>query len=394
MTATQQQSTVFTPVLYLAFDLGWTEWKLAFRTAQAQAPRLRTIHARDMESLRREIIRAKERLGVPVDAAVRTCYEAGRDGFWLHRWLLAHGIDNSVVDSASIEVNRRARRAKSDGLDAGKLVAMLMRYHGGETKVWSVCRVPTAAEEDRRHLHRELMELKDERTRQVNRIKGLLANQGLELAKVSSDFAVKLNAFRLWDGSELGVDLRVQLTREYERWHFVDRQVRGLEGERSKRIRRDTTPQVELVRRLLELSGVGLNSAWLLVHELFGWRRFRNRKELAGAVGLTPTPYQSGGSSHEQGITKAGNRRIRRMLVELAWCWLRWQPSSELTQWYERRFSVGQRARKIGIVAVARKLLIALWRWLEQGEVPAGAKLCAWKPKVYGSPKAKPASNE
>jgi transposase len=389
MTTTRdQQSTDSTPRLHLAFDLGWGEWHLAFTTGHGQPPRRRTVRARDLEALQREVARAKERLGLPADATVVSCYEAGRDGFWLHRWLVAHGIDNRVVDSASIEVNRRARRAKSDRLDAGKLVAMLLRYHAGETKVWSVCRIPDAADEDRRRLHRELIELKDERTRHINRIKGLLANQGVALAAVDEAFPEWLAGVRLWDGAELGADLKGQLLREHARWQFVDRQVKDLEGERSKRIRRDDTPQVEQVRRLLELKGVGLSGAWLLVYEVFGWRRFRNRKEVGAAAGLTPTAYQSGSSSHEQGISKAGNRRLRRLLVELAWCWLRWQPTSALSQWYERRFGVGQRARKVGIVALARKLLIVLWRWLEHGEVPDGAQLCPWRPKVNGVRKA------
>lgn len=388
MTTTRENQSSNTAIrLYLAFDLGWSEWKLAFTIGHGQSPRLRTIRARDLESLLREIARAKERFALPADAAVVSCYEAGRDGFWLHRWLVAQGIDNRVVDSSSIEVNRRSRRAKSDRLDAGKLVTMLMRYHGGETKVWSVCRIPDAADEDRRRLHRELIELKDERTRHINRLKGLLANQGLAIASIDESFTDKLNEFRMWDGSELGADLKGQLLREFSRWQFVDRQVRDLEGERSKRIRRDETPLVSQVRRLLELKGVGLNGAWLLVHELFGWRRIGNRKQLGSMVGLTPTAYQSGSSSHEQGISRAGNRRVRRVLVELAWCWLRWQPNSELSHWYVRRFGVGQRARKVGIVALARKLLIALWRWLEQGVLPAGARLCPWRPKVNGVPK-------
>lgn len=389
MTTTREiQFTNSARRLHLAFELGWSEWKLAFTTGHAQPPRLRTLRARDLAGVLREIERAKERFALSADTPVVSCYEAGRDGFWLHRWLMAQGIDNRVVDSASIEVNRRARRAKSDRLDAGKLAAMLVRYHGGETRVWSVCRIPQAAEEDRRRLHRELIELKDERTRHINRIKGLLANHGIGLATVDGSLPETLGELRLWDGSELGIDLKGQLLREHARWLFVDRQIRDLEGERSKRIRRDETPQVEQVRQLLELKGVGLNGAWLLVYELFGWRQFRNRRELGASVGLTPTAYQSGSSSHEQGISKAGNRRLRRMLVELAWVWLRWQPESALTQWYLRRFGVGQRARKVGIIALARKLLIALWRWLEHGEWPAGARYSPWRPKVNGVPKA------
>lgn len=325
MTTTRDpQSTNHDVRLHLAFDLGWGEWKLAFTVGHGQPPRLRTIRARDLEALQRELARAKACFGLPTAAPVVSCYEAGRDGFWLHRWLVARGIDNRVVDSSSIEVNRRSRRAKSDRIDAGKLVAMLLRFHAGETKVWSVCRIPDVVDEDRRRLHRELIELKDERTRHINRLKGLLANQGVAIPSIDAAFPETLAEVRRWDGSELAADLEGQLLREYARWQFVDRQIKDLEGKRSKRIRRDDTPQVRQVRRLLELLGVGLNGAWLLVYELFGWRRVRNRKELGAMVGLTPTAYQSGSTSHEQGISHAGNRRVRWVLVELAWCWLRW----------------------------------------------------------------------
>jgi transposase len=297
-------------------------------------------------------------------------------------------VANSVIDSASIEVNRRLRRAKTDRLDAGKLVNLLLRYYHGEEKVWSIVRVPSAAAEDGRQLHRELEALKDERTEHVNRIKGLLSSQGLAAPKVDKKFAAWLEAARSWDGSAICPELQKRLLREQERWQQVERQIRELENERRQRIRRDDTPHVEKVRSLLTLWGLGLNGAWLLVYEMFGWRRFANRKQVGGCVGLTPTPYQSGDSRREQGISKAGNRRLRRLMVELAWCWLRWQPDSELSRWYMRRFGVGNgRSRKIGVVALARKLLIALWKYVEQGEVPAGARLATWQGKVKGCPK-------
>jgi transposase len=297
------------------------------------------------------------------------------------------------VDSASIEVNRRKRRVKSDRLDANKLVNMLIRYRAGERKVWSVVWVPSVADEDRRQLHRELQELKDERTRHINRIKGLLASQGLALEVVDALLPKWLAAARLWDGTALGADLQRRLMREYERWQFVHRQVLDLLSERRRRILSDDTAHVDMVRRLLGLAGIGPNGAWLLVYEFFAWRKLQNRKQVGALVGLTGTPYQSGGSAHEQGISKAGSRRMRKMLVELAWCWLRWQPQSALSQWYARRFGTGKGpARKIGIVAVARKLFIALWRYLERGAIPAGAKLVDWRSKLT-SPKArKPAA--
>ena len=390
MTATHTKDGIKTSVaLHLAFELGWSEWKLAFTIGHGQKPRLRTIRARDLKAVEAEIVRAKRRFGLADDAPVLSCYEAGRDGFWLHRYLTERGIANVIVDAASIEVNRRSRRAKSDGLDAGKLVAMLLRYHAGEAKVWSVVRVPSVAEEDGRQLHRELLALKDERTQHVNRIKGLLASQGVEV-EVDDKFPERVAGLRMWDGTEVAEEMGQRLRREFERWRFVNRQILDLENDRRKRIRCDATPQVGQVRQLLGLRGIGLNGSWLLVRELFGWRRIANRRQLAALLGLTPTPYQSGGSDREQGISKAGNRRLRTMLVELAWCWLRWQPESALSRWYEQRFAGGgPRARKVGIVAVARKLVIALWKYLEHGELPAGAELCDWWAKVNGGSRRK-----
>jgi len=384
MTATcGVQITKNGPCLHLAFELGWNQWKLAFTVGHGQPARLRTVAARDLTGLLREIAKAKRRFGLPEEVAVVSCYEAGRDGFWLHRWLSSHGIANVIVDSSSIEVNRRKRRAKSDHLDAAKLVSMLLRYHAGETKVWSVVRVPGTVDEDRRHLHRELIAVQDERTEHINRIKGFLAGQGIALATVTAKFAEELGQLRCWDGSPLGADLRQRLRREFARWQLADAQVKELENERKQRVRRDDTPKVAKVRSLLDLAGIGMSGSWLLVYELFAWRQFANRRQVGAIVGLTPTPYQSGDDHREQGISKAGSKVLRRMMVELAWGWLRWQPDSELSRWYARRFAHhGKRARKVGVVALARKLLIALWRYVEQGEAPAGARLTNWRAKV------------
>ena len=385
MTATHNvnPTTPTTPVVYLSLELGQKTWKLAFTVGLGQKPRLRTIAARDTEALMAEIGAAKKRFSLPEDAAVASCYEAGRDGFWLHRFLTSRKVENQVVDSSSIEVNRRKRRAKSDRLDAVKLVEMLIRYCNGERKVWSIIRVPAVADEDRRQLHRELIELKAERTAHVNAIKGLLAGLGLQ-ASVDEDFPERLEQLRQWDGSAVPEGLRGRLLREFERWRLVGRQIHELEKERTEAIRAGEGPEVEQVRQLLNLKGIGENGAWLLVNELFAWRRFENRRQLGSLAGLTPTPYDSGESRREQGISKAGNRRVRWMMVQLSWGWLQYQPDSELSRWYRRRFGDGNsRVRKIGIVALARKLLIALWRYLETGEPPAGAEVIGWdqKPK-------------
>jgi transposase len=366
-------TTATAPVLYFALELSWTSWKLAFTVGAGQKPRLRSIPARDTDALIREIRAARRRFGLPEQAPVISCYEAGRDGFWLHRFLARHRVENLVVDSASIEVNRRRRRAKSDGLDAAKLVGMLIRWHLGERKLWGIVRVPTADDEDRRQLHRELIELKAQRTEHSNRIKALLAGLGLS-APIDAGLLERLEGLRQWDGAELPSGLRQRIIRELERWSLVGRQIHDLEAERTRLIRDPETAQGEQVRLLLKLRGIGENAAWLLVREFFGWRGIRNRRELASLAGLAPTPYDSGESRHEQGISKAGNRRVRWMMIELAWGWLRYQPESELSRWYQRRFAAGNtRLRKVGIVAVARKLLVALWKYLETGEVPAGA---------------------
>jgi len=373
MAATREDEySALAPVLYLAFELGNDSWKLGFTNGMGQRPRERNIGARDVDALEREIRLAKQRFGLPETAPVLSCFEAGRDGFWLHRYLVEAGVENLVVDSSSIEVNRRQRRAKTDRMDVGKLLGQLIRYRSGERKVWSVVRVPSPKDEDDRQLHRELSTLKKERTRQINRIKGLLAGQGLRLP-VKADFLRRLEGARTWDGSPILAGLKARLLREVERLELVGRQIHELERERVQAIRHSPDPKVEQVRALLRLNGIGLNSSWQFIMEFFGWREFRSGKEVGGLSGLAPTPHQSGSSYREQGMSKAGNRQVRAMAVEIAWGWLRYQPDSALTRWYEERFGAGSsRVRRIGIVALARRLLVELWRYLETGAIPEG----------------------
>jgi transposase len=369
------QYTAIQPHLYMAFELSQTKWMLGFTIGFGQRPRLRTIAARDLAALQNEIHLARERFGLGEEVAVISCYEAGRDGFWLHRYLVAVGVSNRVVDSASIEVNRRAKQAKTDKLDLGKLLTMLMRYQAGEKKVWHVVHVPSPEVEDHRHLHRELTDLKEQRTQHINRIKGYLANQGICL-EVKDDFPETMEHQRLWNGESLPAGLRARLLCEYQRFQLVQEQIKALEAERREALRHSTQSDVEQVRQLLRLRGIGINCAWLYVMEFFSWRAFRNRREVGALAGLTPMPHRSGDENHELGISKVGNRHIRAMAIEIAWVWLRYQPDSELSRWYQRRFGKGsKRLHKIGIVALARKLLIAIWRYLEFGTLPAGAVL-------------------
>jgi transposase len=359
--------------LYVAIEMSKQEWKLGFTIGRGQAPRLRSVRGGDLGGLKREIQLAGERFGLQAASAVLSCYEAGRDGFFLHRYLQSQGVSNLGVDSASIEVNRRFRRAKTDHLDVGKLLTMLMRYDGGERKVWSVVHVPNVGEEDRRQLHRELLALKRDRTHQINRIKGLLASQGVML-EVKKDFLTSLEGVRLWDGSPIPSGLHSLLAREYQRLEWVRQQVHQLEVQRKEALRNSKDPAMEQVRQLMRLKGIGVNTAWLDVMEFFAWRGFHNRREIGALSGLTPTLHASGESSREQGISKAGNRPIRALAIEIAWSWLRYQPDSQLSQGYQKRFAKGSsRIRRIGIVALARKLLIALWRYLETGIPPEGA---------------------
>jgi transposase len=368
-----------TGTLYIALELGQDKWLLACATQAAEKPRYRSLSARDLTRLQEEIAKAKQRFGLSADAPVCTCYEAGRDGFWLHRALTKRGITNVVVDSGAIEVNRRRKHVKTDPVDAAKLLNLLCRYHGGERKVWSVVNVPTVEDEDRRQLHRGLKDLQNQQTECSNRIKGLLASQGLE-APVDADFRATLEALRDWAGQPVPAGLRERVLQEFAVWEALHRQVRDAANEQERRLRAGTEPYLEKVRRLLGLKAVGVRSAWVLVTELFAWRDIKNGKELGALVGLTPTPYDSGQREREQGISKAGNKHVRGLIVELAWLWLRWQPGSALSQWYERRFGSGnKRARKVGIVALARKLLIALWRYAEHGELPAGAQEKDWR---------------
>jgi transposase len=363
--------------LYLAFELGENEWKLGFTIGFGQNPRRRTIKAGDLEALEREIGLAKQRFGLPEGTRVLSCYEAGRDGFWLHRYLVSQEVENLVVESASIEVNRRAKRAKTDRLDVKKLVTMLIRYDSGEQKVWCVVHVPSVEAEDNRHLHRVMKTFKSDRTRHVNRLKGLLVGQGVRLA-VNANFQERVDRVRLWNGEPIPPGLQARLQREFAGFQFVDGQIKALEAKRRELLRTSEDPSVEQVRRLLRLRGIGENSAWLFVMEFFAWRKFRSRRQVGGLAGLTPTPYQSSEQSREQGIDKSGNSPVRSVAIEIAWGWLRHQPDSELSLWFQKRFGHGsKRLRKIGIVAVARKLLIALWRYLEYGEVPAGAQFKA-----------------
>lgn len=375
MSAARDTEYTSEAVMFLALELSASKWKIGTTIGLGQKPREVTIDSGDLEGLLDEVTRAKQRFALPPDARVISCYEAGRDGFWIHRWLISQGVENLIIDPASVQVDRRKKRAKTDRLDLRMLVRCLIRWFGGEPKVWSVVQVPSVKDEDDRQLHRELRALKNERTRHSNRIHSLLVSQGVGIA-IGSGFVESLRECRVWDGSRLPEHLMGRLEREYLRLKMVRQQIFDLEKKRRELLRVSREAKIEKVRQLMRLRGIAYNSSWLFVMEFFGWRRFENRRQVGSLAGLTPTPFESGSTGRELGIDKAGNPRIRTMAIEIAWCWLRFQPHSELSMWFQRRFAHGgKRARRIGIVALARRLLVALWRFTDQGVVPAGAIL-------------------
>lgn len=383
LVALQPTSVTPSATLLVSLELGSKKWHVAATDGGTRVCEY-TVQAGDGAALVAVLERARARLGLAKDAAIVSCYEAGRDGFWLHRFLQANGIRNHVIDAGSIEVNRRQRRAKTDRLDVRKLLSNLARFLSGEKKVWAVLRIPTEAEEDVRRPHRERARLVEERSQHIARMKSLLVMQNVRLKRISGrGWMERLKALAL-PGR-----LREELERETERLALVDRQIAQLQGEQAERLAppaetenlanaHNEDPAIVKQRQLQRLRGLGKVGPWVLVCELFGWRSFNNRRELAGSVGLGSSPYRSGDLEHDQGISKAGNARVRTLMIELAWAWLRYQPNSALSKWYQERFGrSGGRSRRVGIVALARRLLIALWRFVEHDVIPEGAKLKA-----------------
>jgi transposase len=346
-------------------------WKLALTSGFGVDPILRTVVAGDMAAVQTAVSTARQRFGLGDNAAVVSCYEAGRDGFWIHRALLQLAFRNRVVDSSSIEVNRRARRAKTDRLDALKLVRMLARVCAGERGVWREVRVPPVAVEAARHVSRERTALVQEQTRLVNQLRGWLTTYGTTLPTRRADgWWTRVVD---WAGQPVPDPVQERLARADARLRLIQEQLATLETQQQAAV--TTAAPAMALTRLVRLKGVATTSASVLLDEGLVWRAFRNRREIGGLLGFAPVPYDSGDTQRSQGISRAGNERLQSISIQLAWNWVRWQPGSALTRWYRERFGTGKRARRIGIVALARKLLIALWRYATTGQVPAGAVL-------------------
>jgi transposase len=366
----------------LAIELSKKSWVVGVNTPLSAKISHYTLSGCDAQGLlkliERIVTRVNRELGRPVE--VISCYEAGYDGFWLHRLLAAHGIRNYVIDPASLQVDRRARRAKTDRVDTERLLRSLMAYLRGEPKVWSVVQVPSVAEEDDRRLHRERDRRISERIQHVNRIKGLCALHGIyDYEPLRSNRMARLEQLRTADGQDLPQRIKAEIRRELQSLELVLRMIKTLEAERDAIALqgRKTHGNARKIQDLAKLKAIGPEFAAVLTGEVF-YRSFDNRRQLASFAGLTPSPFQSGSMDRNQGISKAGNSKARTSMIELAWSWLRYQPDSALTVWFHQRVgAIKGRIRRISIVALARKLLIALWRYLQDGIVPVGATLKA-----------------
>jgi len=362
--------------VHIVFELSKAKWQLGIMQSGTEKMSRHEIDGGNVEALWSILTKARtraERDGKPV--RILSCYEAGFDGHWLHRWLSGHGVESYEVDASSVQVSRHARRAKTDRIDLEQLMRTFLAYLRGEPKVCSMVRVPTFEDEDRKRRTRERERLVHERTAHSNRISSLLHAQGIrDVRLLERNFLSNLEKIRTGDGHALAPNLKAEIRREYARFLLVHNQIKEVEKANFAAHRAPAPGSVEAKAVMLaRLRGVGPQSAQLLANEVF-YRDFKNRRQVGSSVGLVDMPYDSGFSRRQQGISKAGNHRARTAAIELAWLWVRHQPGSELTRWFQQRVgNVKGRIRKIAIVAVARKLMVALWRYVETGLVPTGA---------------------
>jgi transposase len=367
--------------LLVSFELSQSNWVVTIRLPGSDKMSRHSVQAGNTtgvtDLLTRQRAKAERQSGQPV--RIVTIYEAGLDGFWLHRWLCEREIESHVVDAASIAAPRRKRKAKSDGIDGETLLRTLAAWCRHEPRVCSMVVPPTPEEEDRRRVSRERARLVGERTALTNRIKGLLINQGIAgFMPLKRDRHARLAALCTGDGRPLPDRLKAEISRMLERLELVLRQISQVEAERDAMLAeaRQSDP-ASPIALLMTLGGIGPEISSGLGLECFT-RSFANRRQVASFVGLAPTPWRSGGIQHEQGISKAGRPGLRKLMIEAAWLWLRYQPDSALSAWFNARAGNAKgRERRIAVVALARKLLVALWRFVTQGVVPEGARLKA-----------------
>lgn len=378
-----QASTTVTPTLehcgtiFVAIELSQKSWLLTVHSPDRDRMSRHKLEGGDHAGLLELVVRTKARAAEKFgsEPEVVSCYEAGYDGFWLHRLLEAAGIRSFVFDAASIAVEQRARRAKTDRIDGELLLRTLMAYLRGEPRVVRIVRVPSVEAEDARRASRERDRLITEQTAHTNRIKALLRLCGMAVGNPRRrDWLAWLARQRDWQGQPVPPHLLAEVTREHARLMLMHDQLAALEEAQATAA---PAPTAERQKLLLRLKALGPTFTATLVNELF-YKDFRNRREVASYCGLTPSPWKSGGIDREQGISKAGNRHVRHKAIELAWLWLRHQPDSALSRWFRTRTAnAGKRAKRIAIVALARKLIVALWRYLTTGLVPEQATMKA-----------------
>jgi transposase len=378
-------SNVRTPVaghngtIFVALELSRRSWLVTMHSPDRDRISRHKLDGGDHAGLLALIERVRERAERTLgSAAVASCYEAGYDGFWLHRLLTAAGIMNHVFDPASIAVEQRARRAKTDRIDGELLLRTLMAHRRGEPRVVRIVRVPSPEQEDARRDTRERQRLITEQTAHTNRIKALLRLLGMAVGNPRRrDWLTWLEAQRDWQGRPVSPRLMAELKREHARLMLVRTQLDALSDVRGADASVAAVQMAERSARLAQLKGLGPVFAATLTNEVL-YKDFRNRREVASYCGLAPSPWRSGETNREQGISKAGNPRARQQAIELAWLWLRHQPDSALSRWFRQRtLNAGGRIRRIAIVALARKLIVALWRYLTTGLVPDQAVLKA-----------------
>jgi transposase len=355
------------PPLYIAIDLGSTKWTLGFHDGQRRKPRVKTVPAHGLSELRAEAEAARRQFGYPAEYRVVSCFEAGRDGFWLHREMLSWGWDNVVVDPGSIE-RAPKKRAKTDRLDTATLMERLLRHDRGDRSVWSVVAVPPPEVEDVRRVERERGRLKKERSALRSAFFSCLALHGVP--KDKTWLKGDIEAIRAATGRSLPRHALAELRRQRERLALVDAQLSQLEVERDEAIQEE--PRIQRTYEALRaVRGIGELSAFALTVESFGWRDFDNTRQVGASIGLAPTPHRSDQTGYERGISKCSRPQLRSLMVQLSWLWLKYQPESALSQWYRRRFGdAGGRAKRVGIVALARKLYVQLWKLTTTGELP------------------------
>lgn len=366
--------------VHIAIELSVSSWLVAARLPGAEKSRLHRIEGGDTTALLALIAKLRSHAPVKLGEAVEVacCFEAGRDGFWLQRRLTAHGIAAYVLEPTSILVNRRARRAKTDRLDAEGMLRVLAAWLGGDRQVCSMVRVPTPEEEDAKRPHREREHLVQEKQRIENRIEALLFTQAIRGRPSLRSWERDVAELRTGDGRALPPLLRAELDRLRRRLVLVLELIRELETERAAALAAAADDAMaQKIASLQRVRGIGANFSAVLVREVL-YRSFANRRQLASYVGIAPMPSQSGGMDRDRSISRAGNPRARTTLIQLAWLWLRYQPGSALAAWFRERVgTLAGRTRRIAIVAMARKLLIALWRYVEAGVLPASVEIRA-----------------